>query len=94
MLLDPKRLNETRNDTLRLFSLTPREWDVLIQSTNFISSKEIADALHITPESVANYKQRIKEKLELNKGSGLLTKYLVQNLDAIHEIHSIIKNIK
>jgi DNA-binding NarL/FixJ family response regulator len=94
MLLDSKILKEMKNNTLGLFSLTPREWDVLMQSTNFLSNKEIAEALCITPESVANYKQRIKEKLDLNKGSGLLTKYVVHNLEAIKEIYSIIRDSK
>ena len=77
-----------------LLSLTPREWDVLMQSINFLSNKEIADILCITPESVSNYKQRIKEKLHLDKGTGSLTKFLVNNLDNIRETHTVASLLK
>ena len=94
MILTSQLLQQEGNQTLRLFSLTRREWDVLIESTNFGSNKEIADVLCITPESVSNYKQRIKEKLHLDKGSGSLTKYLVQNVDIIKETYSVANLLK
>ena len=56
MILTSQLLQQEGNQILRLFSLTRREWDVLIESTNFSSNKEIANVLCITPESVSNYK--------------------------------------
>ena len=94
MLLTPQLLQQEGNQTLRLLSLTRREWDVMMQSIYFLSNKEIADILCITPESVSNYKQRIKEKLYLNKGSGLLTKYVAQNIDIIKETYSFANLMK
>ncbi len=89
MIINSQLLQQEGNQTLRLLSLTRREWDVLFESTNFGSNKEIADVLCITPESVSNYKQRIKEKLYLDKGNGALTKFLVNNLDDIKETYSV-----
>ncbi|MDZ7899419.1 MAG: LuxR C-terminal-related transcriptional regulator [Arcicella sp.] len=94
MILTSQLLQQEGNQTLRLFSLTRREWDVLMESTNFGSNKEIADVLCITPESVSNYKLRIKEKLYLDKGSGSLTKYLVQNMAIIKETYSVANLLK
>ena len=94
MILTPQLLQKEGNQTLRLLSLTPREWDVIMQCIYFLSNKEIADILCITPESVSNYKQRIKEKLYLKKGSGSLTKYVSQNTDIIKETYSIASLMK
>jgi DNA-binding NarL/FixJ family response regulator len=80
--------------TITLLSLTSREWDVLIQSTYFLSNKEIADILCVSPESVSNYKTRIKEKLHLDKGNGSLSKFLVNNLDNIKEIHTVVNLLR
>ena len=94
MILTSQLLQQKDNQILRLFSLTRREWDVLSESTNFGSNKEIAEILCITLESVSNYKQRIKEKLYLDKGSGSLTKYLVQNMDTIKVTYSLANLLK
>ena len=49
----------------QLYSLTNREWDVLLLLTEDISNAEIADRLDVTPKSVKGHNARIINKLIL-----------------------------
>lgn len=61
--------SEIINTNLNL--LTPREWDVLLLVAGDISNQEIAEELHITPESVKTYRARIAEKLLMSGRDGI-----------------------
>jgi DNA-binding NarL/FixJ family response regulator len=58
-------------------ALTPRELEVLINTAEGKSIKEMADILKITPATVQTYRVRLMEKLNIHNVAGL-TKYALQ----------------
>ena len=62
--------------------LTPTERRILYFLAQLKTSREIADALGISPRTVENHRARICSKLEL-QGSHALTKFALQNKDEL-----------
>ena len=69
-----------------LHTLTPREWDVLLLIADDVPNKEIADKLHLTPESVKTYRARIAEKLAIS-GRDSLGRYARKNKPCLIDSH-------
>lgn len=58
--------------------LSPREFEILCLIAKGKSIKEIADELHISPATVATYRSRLLEKLEI-KSNVDITRYAIEN---------------
>ncbi len=63
--------------------LTKQEIIILIHLADDPTAAELADTMHITPKSVANYKDRITAKLQLN-GCRDLRRFAIQHRDLLH----------
>ncbi len=66
-----------------LASLTSQEIIVLIHLVDDLTAAEIAEAMGIKPKSVANYKERIADKLYLG-GCRALRRFAIQNQEFLH----------
>lgn len=66
-----------------LASLTSQEIIVLIHLADDLTAAEIAKAMRIKPKSVANYKDRIADKLYLG-GCRALRRFAIQHLEFLH----------
>ncbi len=62
----------------RSTGLSRREVEVLRLVARGFTSKQIADALFISPYTVDSHRQRIMQKLEISNGPGLV-KYAIEN---------------
>ena len=60
------------------YSLTKREWNVLILVSEDFSNQKIGDILFITRSSVKAYRRRIGEKLQIT-GRDQLGRYVRKN---------------
>jgi len=69
------------------YSLTKREWDVLLLLTEDLSNQEIADGLHLTTNTVKTYRRRISEKL-LISGKDQLARFSRKNQILLKIKHS------
>ena len=67
-----------KNPNLDIYSLSKREWDVLLLLAKDISNKEIAGTLYLANSSIKAYKRRIGEKL-LISGRGELERFARKN---------------
>lgn len=74
--LDPLDPNHQPSD--RYSTLTDRERDVLQLIAEGLTSKEIADRLHVSPRTVEKHRQHLKAKLEIESTAGLTRFYLEQ----------------
>ena len=84
-----KHSANTHSETLKnknLNTLTPREWDVLLLVAEDVPNNEIADKLHLTPESVKTYRARIAEKLAIS-GRDSLGRYARKNRRFLIDSH-------
>ena len=61
-----------------LESLSPREREVMLLVVEGRSSREIADALHLSPKTVETHRSRLMEKLGVENVVGLV-KFAVQH---------------
>ena len=61
-----------------LESLSPREREVMLLVVEGRSSREIADALHLSPKTVETHRSRLMEKLGVENVIGLV-KFAVQH---------------
>ena len=73
----PPNAEEVRLTKL-LKTLTGREAELLCRLTTDPTNEEVADAMCVSPKSIANYKNRIGEKLGL-KGNRTILKFVLKN---------------
>ena len=67
-------------DNLRAFNLTPRQLEIVDLIKAGRTSKDIAEALHVTKEAIDKQRFLIRKKLDLNKGKTNLRSYLLSLL--------------
>ena len=60
--------------------ITAREFDCLKCLAQGRTNKEIGKILNISPRTVENYHQRLKEKLEVHSNTALIDSYLASDL--------------
>ncbi len=77
--------------TKLLKDLTDRETELLRRLTADPTNEEVADAMCVSPKSIANYKNRIGEKLGL-KGNRTILKFVLKNCAFFQSISSIFIN--
>lgn len=68
--------NGTNNNSL----LTKREKEILIHVSQELTSRQIAEKLHISKHTVETHKRRIMRKLEVNNTAGLIKVAIESNL--------------
>lgn len=65
--------------------LTKQEIIILIHLADDPTAAELADTMHITPKSAANYKDRITAKLQLQlNGCRALRRFAILHRDLLH----------
>lgn len=72
LLLSEYKASENDEGSSRLEALSDREQEVLAQTAEGYSSREIGEKLSISPKTVDTYRSRITKKLELNHRSELV----------------------
>lgn len=65
-----------------LLLLSLREWEALLYIADDLSNEEIAPNLCVTPKSIANYRNRIGDKLQ-QKGTGKLARFARKHREAL-----------
>lgn len=70
----------------RLWSLTPREWEILVRIADDLTTNEMAEKLYLTPKSVENYRTRIGAKLGLT-GHHKLAKFARKYADELEQCY-------
>ena len=68
----------TKNETSRLTSLTPTERAVLKLLADYKTTRDIADALFISPLTVKTHRRNISRKLEI-EGANALMRFALDN---------------
>jgi DNA-binding NarL/FixJ family response regulator len=72
------RLNEKTKKEKVLELLSAREFEILCLIASGVSIKEIAAKLFLSPATIATYRARLLEKLDINSNVGL-TRYAIDN---------------
>ena len=67
-------------------NLSEREKEVIIALVQGMSNKEIADHLHISPNTVMTHRRNIAAKLQIHSPAGLTIYAIVNNLVDISSI--------
>ncbi len=67
-------------DLLRKYDLTSREIEIINYTINGISTKQIAEKLFISPNTVYNHRRNIFHKLKINRSSELISFAINNNL--------------
>jgi DNA-binding CsgD family transcriptional regulator len=86
----PPNGNESSEAALAklLKELTDREIELLCHLTDYPTNEEVADKMCISSKSIANYKNRIGEKLNL-KGHRVLIKFVLKHFAFFKSIASV-----
>ena len=71
-LVDAVSGRRPRGSTSPIEKLSDREFEVFRMLGNGKSTKEVAEALHLSPKTVDVHRGRIKEKLQLKDASSLI----------------------
>jgi DNA-binding NarL/FixJ family response regulator len=71
-LLDAVTGRRPRGSTSPIEKLSDREFEVFRMLGSGKSTKEVAEALHLSPKTVDVHRARIKEKLQLKDASSLI----------------------
>lgn len=72
-------------DLLRKYDLTSREIEIINYTINGLSTKQIAEKLFISPNTVYNHRRNIFHKLKINRSSELISFAINNNLFLISE---------
>lgn len=64
-------------DNLRGFNLTPRQLEIVALIKEGRTTKDVAEALHVTKEAIDKQRFLIRKKLDLNKEKTNLRSYLL-----------------
>lgn len=67
-------------DLLRKYDLTSREIEIINYTINGLSTKQIAEKLFISPNTVYNHRRNIFHKLKINRSSELISFAINNNL--------------
>ena len=70
-------------------SLNNREIELLYHLTNDLSDKEVAEKMCVVHTSIANYKNRIGEKLDL-KGRRCVTRFAIAHKEVFQKLLAIL----
>jgi DNA-binding NarL/FixJ family response regulator len=68
------------DDLLRKYDLTSREMEIINYTINGLSTKQIAEKLFISPNTVYNHRRNIFHKLKINRSSELISFAINNNL--------------
>ena len=77
---------ETRVSDERYDRLTPREQEVMRLVAQGLSSKQVANKLHISPKTVENHRGKVMEKLELDSVIDLVKYAAMLGIIEIHQL--------
>lgn len=79
-VLDAFAGREPAPSGMNSYNLTPRECEILRLMADGLVKKEIADALHISVNTVSTHMQRVYEKMHVNTNTGAVAKALREKL--------------